>query len=71
MDRMRLLGGPVKEPEGCKIPTRNGGHHLQGHLVNMAVFFWYLVKSDLFSVTVHVYTGHFTFYEVSEKRGHA
>ena len=40
-----LPGGSVREHLALKV---------QGDQINMAVFFWYLVKSDLYNV--HVYT---------------
>ena len=47
------------------------GSHIQGYQLNMVVFFWYLVKSDLSKV--HVYgnvqwISHFL--KVPEKHGH-
>ena len=55
---------------GCSNLENQNNTTCNGHLVqiqpdqiNMAVFFWYLVKSDLSSVpcTVHVYTKQVTF----------
>ena len=46
---------------------------LQGDQLNMAVCFWYFVKSDLSSEHVYskvAYTGQVTFDKVPEKHGH-
>ena len=44
---------------------------IQGDQINMVVFFWYLVKSDLSCTRVHTIaiTGQVTFYRVPEKHG--
>ena len=42
---------------------------LQGDLLNMAVFFWYIVKSDLSSVC-YCTRVQVTFYKILEKHGH-
>ena len=51
------------------IVNRNNPSILQGDQLNMAVFFWYIEKNDLYA-TVHVYTGQVTFYKLPEKHGH-
>ena len=44
---------------------------VQGHQLNIAVFFWYLVKSDWSMYTcIIAYTRQVTFYKVPEKHGH-
>ena len=50
-------------------PFDNSG--LQPDQINMAVFFWHLVKSDA-SVRYFIvaYTGQVRFYKVPEKHGH-
>ena len=41
---------------------------IQGDQLNMTVFFWYLLKSDL--SPVYTCTAAYTFYKVPEKHGH-
>ena len=46
---------------------------IQPDQMNMAVYFWYLVKSDLSNirhVTAHTYAGQVTFYKLPETHGH-
>ena len=47
------------------------GPAIQGDQLNMVVFFWYLVESDLSVYTsVHVYTVQDTFYKLPEKHSY-
>ena len=43
---------------------------IQPDQINMAMFFWYIVKSDFSSVGYNANTGQVTFYEVPETHGH-
>ena len=42
---------------------------LQGDKLNMTVFFWYLVKRDLYSVCTVAYTS-VILYKIPDKHGH-
>ena len=55
-----------------KVRTRKSrtclSGQVQGDKLNMAVFFWYLVKCPVYA-TVHAYTGQVTFSKVPENHG--
>ena len=69
----RIAAG--QSPEGSRIEPedlhRKPLGNIQGDQLNMAVFFWYLVKSDCLVYMCKVaYTEQATFYKLPEKPSH-